>query len=135
MNSLIHQTISINKSNQVETIEIQRNEGKLSKDLDSKGIMEDNNDLTDYDFKSNEKKGEEKSNLIGDNPWNVQTWDKFCLYVCPECHFMDQDHNAFCDHALKTHEKVKIYSRFEYITKILLTFQLFFFLFKLPLLK
>ena len=134
MNSLIHQTISINKSNQVETIEIQRNEGKLSKDLDSKGIMEDNNDLTDYDFKSNEKKGEEKSNLIGDNPWNVQTWDKFCLYVCPECHFMDQDHNAFCDHALKTHEKVKIYSQFEYVTKILLTFQLIF-LFKLPLLN
>ena len=134
MNSLIHQTISINKSNQVETIEIQRNEGKLSKDLDSKGIMEDNNDLTDYDFKSNETKGEKKSNLIGDNPWNVQTWDKFCLYVCPECHFMDQDHNAFCDHALKTHEKVKIYSQFEYVTKILLTFQLIF-LFKLPLLN
>jgi len=41
-------------------------------------------------------------------PWNVQTWDNFCLYVCPECHFMDQDHNAFCDHALKTHEKAKI---------------------------
>ena len=59
MNSLIHQTISINKINQVETIEIQRNEEKLSKDLDSKGIMEENNDLTDYDFKSNEKKGEE----------------------------------------------------------------------------
>jgi hypothetical protein len=127
MNSLIHQTISINKINQVETIEIQRNEEKLSKDLDSKGIMEENNDLTDYDFKSNEKKGEEKSNLIGDNPWNVQTWDKFCLYVCPECYFMDQDHNAFCDHALKTHEKVKIFSRFKYVTKILLTFQLFFF--------
>ena len=105
-------------------IEIQKNEDKLSNDLDSKGIMEEINDLTDGDFKSTEKK---KSNLIEDNPWNVQTWDNFCLYVCPECHFMDQDHNAFCDHALKTHEKVKIFSRFKYVTKILLTFQLFFF--------
>ena len=77
--------------------------------LDNIERMEEINDLTDDDFKSTEKK---KSNLIGDNSWNVQTWDNFCLYVCPECHFMDQDHNAFCDHALKTHEKVKIYSRF-----------------------
>ena len=127
MNSLIDETISINKTNQVKTIETQKNEERLSNDLDSKGIMEENIDLPDDDFKSTEKKGEKKNNLIGDNPWNVQTWDNFCLYVCPECHFMDQDHNAFCDHALRTHEKVKIYSRFEYLIKILLTFQLLFF--------
>jgi hypothetical protein len=110
MNSLIDETISVNKSNQFKTIVIQKNEEKLSNELDSKGIMEGNKDLTDDDFKYTEKKGEKKTNLIGDNPWNVRTWDNFCLYVCPECHFMDQDHNAFCDHALKTHEKVKIYS-------------------------
>ena len=48
--------------------------------------------------------------LVEDNPWNVKSWDNFCFYVCPECNFMDQDHNAFCDHAIQIHEKVRVKS-------------------------
>jgi signal recognition particle subunit SEC65 len=46
-------------------------------------------------------------NMEKDNIWNIKSWDEFCFYACPECNYMEQDHNTLCDHQPTVNESYK----------------------------
>ena len=42
------------------------------------------------------------------NPWDVDNLDVYCAYHCPECPYNHQNKTEFHNHAVSTHELVRI---------------------------
>ena len=45
---------------------------------------------------------------ISENPWDVDNLDIFCTYNCPECPYRHENKSEFQNHAISSHEKVRI---------------------------
>ena len=52
-----------------------------------------------------------------DNPWNVENFDEFLFYICPECNYFSKELEVLVDHAEDLHgenySKVKLHSKIE----------------------
>ena len=50
-----------------------------------------------------------------DNPWNVENFDEFLFYICPECNYFTKELEVLVDHAEDLHgenySKVKLHSK------------------------
>ena len=51
------------------------------------------------------------------NPWNVENFDEFLFYICPECNYFSKELEVLVDHAEDLHgenySKVKLHSKIE----------------------
>jgi hypothetical protein len=41
------------------------------------------------------------------DPWNVDSFDDFCFYCCPECDYRSKTKNDLVNHAIENHPKSK----------------------------
>ena len=57
-----------------------------------------------------------------DNPWNVENFDEFLFYICPECNYFSKELEVLVDHAEDLHgenySKVKLHSKIEVPDKV-----------------